>query len=121
VVDISDQRVYAYEGSQLIFNYPASTGENNSTLTGQFSILDKEPDAYSDPWGFWMPDWMGIYYASEDLENGFHSLPVLPNGSTLWGNLIGTPITYGCVVLEPGDMQALYQWANIGTPVTIRP
>lgn len=120
VVDISDQRVYAYEGSKLVFQYTASTGSGGSTLTGNFSILDKDPDAYSDPYGFWMPDWMGIYYVGSDLENGFHSLPVLNNGQTLWGSLIGTPITYGCVVLEPKDMQALFKWAEIGTPVTIR-
>ncbi len=120
VVDISDQRVYAYQGNKLVFQYPASTGSGGSTLTGNFSILDKEPDAYSDPYGFWMPDWMGIYYVGSDLENGFHALPVLPDGNTLWGSQIGTPVTYGCVVLETDDMQALYKWAAIGTPVTIR-
>ena len=104
----------------MVFNYPASTESGNSTLTGNFSILDKDPHAYSDPWGFWMPDWMGIYYVNNDLEDGFHSLPVLPNGGTLWGDQIGTPVTYGCVVLEPDDMQALFKWADIGTPVTIQ-
>lgn len=103
----------------MVFSFVVSTGSSSSTWTGNFSILDKIPDAYSDPWGFWMPDWMGIYWAGDE-EDGFHSLPVLDDGQQIWGDEIGEPITYGCVVLEPGDMQQLYDWATIGTPVQIR-
>jgi lipoprotein-anchoring transpeptidase ErfK/SrfK len=120
IVDISDQHVYAYEGKKLIFSFIASTGRNNSTQEGRYKILDKIPNAYSYPWGFWMPYWMGIYYVGYDLENGFHSLPVISNGVKLWSSQIGSPITYGCVVLRPNDMKALYYWAGIGTDVLIR-
>jgi lipoprotein-anchoring transpeptidase ErfK/SrfK len=119
IVDIPQQHLYAYEGNRLVFSFVASTGSSNSTWAGNFSILDKIPDAYSDPWGFWMPDWMGIYWAG-DVEDGFHSLPVLDNGQQIWGDEIGEPITYGCIVLEPGDMQQLYNWAIIGTSVQIK-
>ena len=120
LVDISDQQVYAYEGGKLIFSFVASTGRRNLTRIGHYRILDKIPNAYSDPWGFWMPYWMGIYYAGYNLENGFHSLPVLSNGVKLWGSKIGSPITYGCVVLMPNDMKKLYRWAGIGTAVVIQ-
>jgi lipoprotein-anchoring transpeptidase ErfK/SrfK len=119
VVSISEQRVYAYEGDELVFNFVASTGRNNLTLPGNFRILDKIPNAYSNPWGFWMPYWMGIYWVGSNLENGFHSLPVLYNNQEIWGDEIGTPITYGCVVLSPGEMKQLFSWADIGTPVEI--
>jgi lipoprotein-anchoring transpeptidase ErfK/SrfK len=120
LVDISKQHVYAYEGSQQVLDFVASTGSSNSTLAGQFTILDKIADAYSAPYGFWMPDWMGIYYVGNGVENGFHALPVLANGKTLWGDEIGQPITYGCVVLETTDMQQLYEWTEVGTRVTIQ-
>jgi len=120
VVDLSEQHVYAYENGKLVFSFVASTGRSNSTQVGHYRILDKSPRAYSDPWGFWMPYWMGIYYAGYNLENGFHSLPVLSNGVQLWGSKIGTPITYGCVVLLPKNMKRLYRWAGIGTAVVIR-
>ncbi|MDR3574123.1 MAG: L,D-transpeptidase family protein [Anaerolineaceae bacterium] len=119
LVSISQQHLYAYQGNTLVYSFVASTGQNNGTLTGNFSILDKIPNAYSDPWGFYMPDWMGIYWAGADLENGIHSLPVLTSGKTIWGNEIGTPITYGCVVLETADANKLFSWADIGTPVQI--
>jgi LysM repeat protein len=120
LVDISEQQMYAYEGKTLVFSYDVSTGRNGSTFTGTFSILDKIPNAWSAPWGFWMPYWMGIYYVGSNLENGFHSLPVLTHGQQIWGDEIGVPITYGCVVLDPGNMKRLYNWAEIGTPVVIR-
>lgn len=102
-----------------MYSFVASTGRSNGTLTGNFKILDKIPNAYSAPWGFYMPDWMGIYWAGADLENGIHALPVLTNGQTIWGNEIGKPITYGCVVLQTADEKKLFNWANIGTPVQI--
>lgn len=119
LVDISDQHVYAYEKGELVFSFTASTGRNNLTRAGRYKILDKIPNAYSDPWGFWMPYWMGIYYVGYNLENGFHSLPVLSNGMELWGSKIGSPITYGCVVLLPNDMRKLFRWSSVGTAVVI--
>jgi lipoprotein-anchoring transpeptidase ErfK/SrfK len=119
LVSISQQHLYAYQGDILVYSFVASTGRSNGTLTGNFSILDKIPNAYSAPWGFYMPDWMGIYYAGADLENGIHSLPVLTSGQVIWGNEIGKPITYGCVVLETSDANKLFNWADVGTPVQI--
>jgi hypothetical protein len=66
-----------------------------------------------------MPNWMGIYY-SGNLENGIHALPILPNGATLWAGYLGTPISYGCVVLGSYESQQLYDWAEIGIPVKIQ-
>ena len=118
IVVIHEQHLYAYQGSSLVYSFVASTGANNSTSIGTFSILDKLPRAYGADWNFWMPDWMGIYYVG-GLENGIHSLPLLPSGQYIWGDSIGTPITYGCVVLGLHDAQVLYNWADIGTVVQI--
>jgi lipoprotein-anchoring transpeptidase ErfK/SrfK len=119
VVSISQQHVYAYQGGVLVYSFVASTGSGNSTRTGTFSILDKISKAYGSTWNFWMPDWMGIYYAG-GLEDGFHSLPLLNNGQRLWGNSLGTPVTYGCIVLGIQDSKTLYDWAEIGTTVQIK-
>lgn len=118
VVYISQQHLYAYQGDTLVYSFIVSTGANNATRIGTFSILDKLPDAWSDPWGFWMPDWMGIYWVGY-TENGFHALPVLTNGNVIWGNGLGTPISHGCVVLSTENARLLYNWATIGTRVEI--
>jgi LysM repeat protein len=119
VVDLSEQHLYAYEGDKEVFSFTVSTGRNNGTLTGSFHILDKIANAWSDPWGFWMPHWMGIY-GSRYLENGIHALPVLTNGNTLWGEDLGSPISYGCVVLDSDDAGQLFDWAEVGIPVDIK-
>jgi lipoprotein-anchoring transpeptidase ErfK/SrfK len=118
LVSISQQQMYAYENGQLAFSFVVSTGSGNSTRTGTFPILDKLPNAYADNWNFWMPDWMGIYWVG-NLENGIHAVPVLPGGGRLWENSLGTPVSYGCVVLGVNDAQQLFDWAEIGTVVRI--
>jgi len=119
LVDISEQHMYVYEGDVLLYSFIASTGMGNSTRVGTFSVLNKIPNAYGATWNIWMPDWLGIYW-SGSLQNGIHALPILPNGATLWAGYLGTPISYGCVVLDTYDAQVLYNWAEIGTPVEIR-
>ena len=119
LVDISEQHMYVYENDALVYSFIASTGMGNSTRVGSFSVLNKIPNAYGATWNIWMPNWLGIYW-SGSLQNGIHALPILPNGATLWAGYLGTPISYGCVVLDTYDAQVLYDWADIGTPVEIR-
>jgi hypothetical protein len=119
LVDISEQHLYAYEGETLVFSFIASTGMGNSTRIGTFSVLDKIPNAYGATWNIWMPEWLGIYYSGY-LENGIHALPILSNGQRLWAGYLGTPISFGCVVLGVEESQLLYDWADIGTVVEIQ-
>jgi len=119
LVDISEQHLYAYEGNTLVFSFVASTGMNNATATGSFSVLNKIPSAYGSTWDIWMPYWLGIYW-SGTLQNGIHALPIMSNGATLWAGYLGTPISYGCVVLGTYEAQLLYNWVDVGTPVDIQ-
>jgi lipoprotein-anchoring transpeptidase ErfK/SrfK len=119
LVDISEQHMYVYEGETQVYSFVSSTGMNNATRTGNFSVLDKIPSAYGATWDIWMPNWLGIYWAGS-MENGIHALPILSNGGTLWAGYLGRPISYGCVVLGTYEAQMLYNWADIGTPVEIR-
>jgi lipoprotein-anchoring transpeptidase ErfK/SrfK len=54
------------------------------------------------------------------LENGIHALPILSNGQTLWGGYLGTPASFGCIILSTENARTLYYWADIGTPVVIQ-
>ncbi len=119
LVDISEQHMYVYEGDTLVNDFVSSTGMNNATRAGSFSVLDKIPSAYGATWDIWMPYWLGIYWAG-GMENGIHALPLLPGGGALWEGYLGVPISYGCVVLGNYEAQWLYDWADIGTPVEIQ-
>ena len=119
LVDISEQHMYVYEGDVLIYSFVASTGLHNATRVGNFAVQSKIPNAYGSTWNIWMPDWLGIYWAGS-TENGIHALPILPNGATLWAGFLGSPVSYGCVVLGTYDAEVLYNWAEMGTPVDIQ-
>lgn len=119
LVDISDQHLYAYSGSELTYSFVASTGLHNATARGVFSVLSKIPNAYGATWDIWMPNWLGIYWAG-GLQNGIHALPILPSGARLWAGYLGSPVSYGCVVLGVEESQLLYDWAELGTPVEIQ-
>lgn len=120
VVDISDQRLYAFQDGALLYNFIASTGMPGlDTWPGTYSVLNKIPNAYGGNWNIWMPNWLGIYWAG-NLQNGIHALPILPNGGRLWDGYLGTPVSYGCVILGIYDSQLLYDWATVGTLVAIQ-
>ncbi len=119
LVDISEQHMYVYDGDVLVNNFVVSTGINNGTRVGSFSVLDKIPNAYGATWDLWMPNWLGIYW-SGSLENGIHALPILSSGVQLWSGYLGTPVSFGCVVLGVDESQWLYDWADVGTPVDIQ-
>lgn len=121
VVDISEQRAYVYEGNELIYLFIISTGEpGRDTAVGNFQILNKIPMAYASTWNLDMPYWMGIYW-SGSLQNGFHALPTVRHtGYTLWDGYLGQRVSYGCIILSQADAETLYNWADIGTPVTVQ-
>jgi LysM repeat protein len=119
VVDLSDQRMYVYQGGQLVWNWIVSTGRpGQTTAVGHWKVLSKIPNAYAYTWSLQMPYWLGIYWAGS-LQNGIHALPIQANGQRLWAGYLGTPVSYGCIILSTQNAKALYNWAPVGTPVDI--
>jgi lipoprotein-anchoring transpeptidase ErfK/SrfK len=120
-VDISEQRMYVYQSGRLIWDWLASTGESGKdTATGTFAVRDKIEMAYASTWNLDMPYWLGIYQ-SGPLENGIHALPIQrANGIKLWEGFLGQRVSYGCVILSDENARTLFEWAQIGTPVTIQ-
>ncbi|MCZ7567436.1 MAG: L,D-transpeptidase [Ardenticatenaceae bacterium] len=119
VVSIHAQRMYVYENNRLIWNWVASTGEpKRPTVPGKYRIQDKIPNARSNVWTLWMPYWMGIYWAGS-VENGIHGQVTFDNGGRLWDGFLGRPITFGCVMISDANAATLFNWAEIGTPVSI--
>ncbi len=118
-IDISKQRLFAWEGDDKIHSFVVSTGlPGQDTATGHFEVLDKIPMAYSSIWRLKMPNWLGIYYVG-NIENGIHALPIRPDGSVMWAGLLGQRASYGCVILDNHAARTLYDWAEIGMPVDI--
>ncbi len=118
-VSINQQRCKVYQGDEVLYNWPCSTGRAGSgTKTGTFYVQSKIREAWGSRWGFYMPYWLGIYWAGGS-ENGIHGLPYAPGGYPIWANSVGTPVTFGCVLLGANESATLWEMAYIGMPVTI--
>jgi lipoprotein-anchoring transpeptidase ErfK/SrfK len=109
-----------YENDALLYDWPVSTGLADSpTYTGEFQILSKEENAYASQWDLWMPHFMAVYRAGGDVYNGIHALPILSSGQRLWEGSLGSPASFGCIILGIQEAETLYNWAEVGVLVTI--
>lgn len=121
VISISEQRMWVKENGQLKWEHVVSTGIPDSpTMPGIFQISSHYENAYASIWDLYMPHFMGIYDAVPGLTNGIHGLPVLSNGRRLWANVLGSPASYGCIILDLQAAEELYHWAEAGVVVEIK-
>ncbi|MBN1618032.1 L,D-transpeptidase [Candidatus Dojkabacteria bacterium] len=118
---IRSQHMYMVEDYEIIYDMPMSSGKyGHATALGEFQVYEKVPMAWGI-WEIWMPYWLTIYY-SGGSENGIHGIPISPiNGRwSNWDNVVGVqPITYGCIMPHDWDAKYIYDWAEVGTPVSI--
>ncbi len=109
-VDLSDQRMYAYEGDTLVRSFIVSTGTwQTPTLTGRFKVWIKLRSAPMSGPGYYLPDVPYIMYYDGDY--GIHG--------TYWHNNFGVPMSHGCVNLSISDAEWAYNFASVGTVVNV--
>jgi lipoprotein-anchoring transpeptidase ErfK/SrfK len=109
-VDLSQQRVYAYEGQTLVNSFLVSTGlPATPTVTGQYHIYVKYLAADMTGPGYNLPDVPYVMYFYKDY--GLHG--------TYWHHNFGHPMSHGCVNLKTSEAKWLYQWASVGTLVNV--
>lgn len=123
-VDISQQTMYLFKDGNLFNTYKISTGLYYPTPVGQFKILNKAVNAFSDIYHVWMPFWMAFYYGPEvDAYFGIHELPywVAEDGAKIQRprEFIGSPHTGGCVALDVGAAKEVYAFSDVDMPVYV--
>lgn len=114
-VDLSTQHVYAYEGNNLVMDFPVSTGKWYPTPTGVYHIwikLRATRMAGGNPA-------IGTYY---NLPNVQYTMYFYNNeipkarGYALhgayWHNNFGHPMSHGCVNISNENAEKLYNWAS---------
>ncbi len=111
LVDLSEQRIYAYEGETLMMSTLVSTGTwQHPTVQGLFYIYVKYESARMTGPGYNLPGvpWVMYFYKGY----GIHG--------TYWHNNFGTPMSHGCVNLATPDADWAFHWASVGTPVLVQ-
>jgi len=123
-VDISQQTMYLFYQGSLLRTYKISSGLYYPTPRGHFHIINKALDAYSDIYNVWMPYWMAFYYG-EDINAyfGIHELPYwyADNGERKQRprDFLGSPHTGGCISLDIGAAQEVYNMSYVGMDVYV--
>lgn len=111
VVDLSDQRTYAYESGVLVRDVLVSTGlPGTPTVQGDFTIYRKlNAQTMTGP-GYYLPDVPYVMYFYQGYS--FHG--------TYWHNNFGNPMSHGCVNMPTPEAEWLYSFAEVGTPVHVQ-
>ncbi|MCR4263224.1 MAG: L,D-transpeptidase [Candidatus Roizmanbacteria bacterium] len=136
-VDLTNQRLYAYEGNNRVMDFLVSTGKWGKTPTGVFNIWIKlrstKMEGGSKELGtyYYLPNVpFTMFFANDEIPRwrgfGIHG--------TYWHSNFGHPMSHGCVNMKTEEVERLYYWAlpdlqgkssinasdeNPGTPVII--
>jgi lipoprotein-anchoring transpeptidase ErfK/SrfK len=109
-VNLTTQRVHAYEGSTLVRTFVVSTGTwRTPTVTGQYRIYIKLRSTTMSGPGYYLTNVPYTMYFYKGY--GFHG--------TYWHNNFGTPMSHGCINLTIPDSEWLFNWSSVGTLVNI--
>jgi lipoprotein-anchoring transpeptidase ErfK/SrfK len=111
VIDLSQQRLSAWEGNKRVYSYRISTGKRSTpTPTGTFWINSKYRINRMRGRGYDIPDvpYAMYFYRGYAIHGAY------------WHNRFGTPVSRGCVNLRVNQARQLYNWVRVGTLVVVR-
>ncbi len=107
-VNLSAQKVTAYEGQTPVYTAIASTGTwRTPTVVGTYRIYSKYRYKHMSGPGYSLPNvpFTMFFYRGYSLHG------------TYWHDNFGTPMSHGCVNLTISDAEWFYNWAPMGTKV----
>lgn len=114
-VDLSAQRLYAFEGTSLIYNFLISSGLWNKTPTGTFHIAVKLQATHMQGGNPALGDYYDLYNVPWTMYFGNDQIPWSLGYSThgkYWNNTYGQPSSHGCINMQIADAKQLYDWAD---------
>ena len=116
-VDLTNQKVYAFEGDKMVYSFSISSGKWGKTPTGVFHIWGKF--RYTR-----MTGGSTLLHTYYDLPNVpyvmFFSNDKVPAASgfslhgTYWHSNFGHPMSHGCVNMKTEEAGILYRWTSPG-------
>lgn len=116
-VDISEQRLTAYEQGLPVKSFLVSTGTySHPTPLGTTTVTDKIPVmTYAWFYGAGNPN----NYSLPNVKYNLRFRQHFYIHSAYWHNNFGKRMSHGCVNTSLQDAEWIYNWANVGTTVTI--
>jgi len=109
-VNLSNQTLTAYVGDTPVVTFLVSTGTwLTPTVTGKYKIWIKLRFTDMSGPGYYLPDVPYVMYFYKGY--GIHG--------TYWHSNFGTPMSHGCVNLSIPNAEWVYNWASVGTVVSV--
>lgn len=113
-VSLKDQTLKYFQGTTLVGEFKISSGVKAlPTPPGTYTILVKKPVVdYKGP-NYDYPDtkWNLMFKRQAKGNLYIHG--------AYWHHNFGHPMSHGCINVSYANMQPLYDWADVGTTVTI--
>ena len=114
-VDLTNQKVYAYENDIKIYEFLISSGKWGKTPTGTFRIWGKF--RYTKMEGgskilntyYYLPNVPYVMFFENDKIPAYRGFSL---HGTYWHSNFGTPMSHGCINMRIEDAGILYNWAN---------
>jgi lipoprotein-anchoring transpeptidase ErfK/SrfK len=112
-VDLSHQRVIAYEGTRPVASFVISSGRSETpTVTGVFRIwakisaqtMEGGSRASGDYYNLPNVQWVSYFYR----DYSFHG--------TYWHSNFGVPMSHGCINMTNRDAEWIYEWMGPDNP-----
>jgi LysM repeat protein len=107
-VNLSRQRLTAYQGNTAVFSALISGGlPRTPTVVGRFAVYTKLRSTRMRGPGYDLP---GVPYTMYFYKGyAIHG--------TYWHSNFGRPMSHGCVNMRTDEAAWLFSWASVGTPV----
>lgn len=124
-IDLTNQRLYAFEGDEKVFDFLVSTGKWGKTPTGEFRIWIKLRATKMSGGSralhtyYYLPNVPYVMYFSNNQIPAARGFGI---HGTYWHNNFGHPMSHGCINMKTEEAQQLYYWANpkLGEKQSIR-
>lgn len=117
-IDLTNQRLYAFEGDKKVFDFAISSGKWFPTPTGEFKI--------------WIKLGAVRMTGGSKLLHTFYDLPNVPYTmffyndqnpkwkgfgihGTYWHNNFGHPMSHGCINMRSSEARDLFYWVEPST------
>ena len=110
LIVLSQQRLYAYEGDQMVRTTLISSGvAAYPTVLGTFHIYARYVSTEMIGPGYDLPNVPYTQYFYQGY--GLHG--------TYWHHNFGTPMSHGCINMPTPEAEWAFSWATYGTPVIV--
>jgi lipoprotein-anchoring transpeptidase ErfK/SrfK len=114
-VDLKTQTLTYFLGTYGVGHFLISSGiKNLPTPPGEYQILKKLPTVRYKGLGYDYPNtkWNLLFKQQKAGNLYIHG--------SYWHHNFGHPMSHGCVNVSYANMESLYNWADVGTKVTIK-